>query len=88
MEEAPAPHDEHVEMTRDLRKYARQTNVRLGVGAGLILLVVGTGLIYLIYGPGAAITGLICLLAGLSPIALIVLSLAILDWIQKRANRS
>jgi len=75
-------------MTRDLRKYARQTNVRLGMGAVLILLVVGVGLIYFIYGPGAAVTGLLCLLAGLSPILLIVLSLAILDWIGQRANRS
>jgi hypothetical protein len=75
-------------MTRDLRKYARQTNVRLGAGAVLILLIVGVGLIYYIYGPGAAVTGLLCLLAGLSPIVLIVLSLAILDWIQQRANRS
>lgn len=74
-------------MTRDLRKYARQTNVRLAVGALLILLLVGDGLIYFIYGAGAAATGLLCLLAGLSPIILIVLSLAILDWIQKRANR-
>jgi len=75
-------------MTRDLRKYARQTNIRLGVGATLVLLIVGVGLIYLIYGPGAAVTGLLCLLSGLSPVALIILSLAILDWIQKRANRS
>lgn len=75
-------------MTRDLRKYARQTNVRLGVGAALILLIVGVGLIYFTYGPGAAVTGLLCLLAGLSPIVLIVLSLAILDWIHQRANRS
>lgn len=75
-------------MTRDLRKYARQTNVRLGVGAVLILLIVGVGLIYSIYGPGAAVTGLLCLVAGLSPIVLIVLALAILDWIQQRANRS
>jgi len=75
-------------MTRDLRKYARQTNVRLAVGAVLLLFLVGTGLIYFIYGPGAAVTGLLCLLAGLSPIALIILSLAVLDWIQKRANRS
>ena len=74
-------------MTRDLRKYARQTNIRLGVGATLVLLIVGVGLIYLIYGPGAAVTGLLCLLSGLSPVALIILSLAILDWIQKRANR-
>jgi cbb3-type cytochrome oxidase subunit 3 len=75
-------------MTRDLRKYARQTNVRLGVGAVLILLIVGVGLIYFIYGPGEAVTGLLCLLAGLSPIVLIILSLAILDWIHQRANRS
>ena len=75
-------------MTRDLRKYARQTNVRLGVGAVVVLLIIGVGLIYLIYGPGAAVTGLLCLLAGLSPIALILLSLAILDWINRRANRS
>ena len=75
-------------MTRDLRKYARQTNVRLGVGAVLILFIVGVGLIYFIYGSGAAVTGLLCLLGGLSPIALIILSLAILDWIGQRANRS
>lgn len=75
-------------MTRDLRKYARQTNIRLAVGAVLVLLIVGVGLIYWIYGPGAAVTGLLCLLAGISPIVLIVLSLAILDWINQRANRS
>jgi len=75
-------------MTRDLRKYAKQTNVRLGVGAFLLLLIVGTGLIYYIYGPGAAVGGLLCLLAALVPIGLILLSLAVLDWIQKRANRS
>ena len=75
-------------MTRDLRKYAKQTNVRIGVGAALLLLVVGTGLIYYIYGPGAAIGGLLCLMAALVPIGLIFLALAILDWIQKRANRS
>jgi hypothetical protein len=75
-------------MTRDLRKYARQTNVRLVVGAVLILIVIGVGLIYFIYGSGAAVTGLLCLLGGLSPIVLIVLSLAILDWIGQHANRS
>jgi len=75
-------------MTRDLRKYARQTNVRLGVGAALLLIIVGGGLIYYIYGPGAAIGGLLCLLGALVPISLILLSLAVLDWIQKRDNRS
>jgi hypothetical protein len=74
-------------MARDLRKYARQTNVRLGVGMAFLLVVVGVGLIYLIWGPGAAVSGLLCLLAALVPIGLIFLSLWFLDWIQKRANR-
>jgi len=75
-------------MTRDLRKYAKQTNVRLGVGAFLLLLIVGTALIYYVYGPGAAVGGLLCLGAAGIPIVLIFISLEILDWIQKRANRS
>lgn len=73
-------------MSRDLRKYAKQTNVRLGVGAFLLLVIVGVGLIYFIYGAGAAIMALTCLLGALAPIALIFLSLWILEWIQKRAN--
>ena len=72
---------------RDLRAYARQTNVRLGLGAFLLLFVVGLGLIYWMYGSGAAMMGFLCLLAGLTPLVLIFISLAILDWIQKRANR-
>jgi hypothetical protein len=74
-------------MARDLRKYARETNVRLGFGMAFLLLIVGIGLIYLIWGPGAAASGLLCLLAALVPIGLIFLSLWFLDWIQKRANR-
>ena len=73
-------------MTRDLRKYARQTNVRLGVGAFFLLFVVGVALIYAVYGAGAALAGFLCLLGALVPVLLIFLSLAILDWIQKRAN--
>lgn len=75
-------------MTRDLRKYARQTNVRLGVGAGVLVVVVGSALIYWLYGPNAVIGGLLCLAGALVPIGLIFLSLWLLDWIQKRANRS
>ncbi len=72
---------------RDLREYARQTNVQLIVGALLLLFILGDGLIYLIYGPGAAITGLLCLGAGLAPIILTVLVLWLIDWVVKRANR-
>lgn len=71
---------------RDLRKYASQTNIRLIVGGLLLLFIVGGGLIYLFYGPGAALTGVLCLLVGLVPIVLIVLFLWLLDWIVKRAN--
>jgi hypothetical protein len=74
-------------MARDLRKYARETNIRLGVGMAVLLLVVGMGLVYFIWGPAAAMSGLLCLLAALVPISLIFLSLWLLDWIQKRANR-
>ena len=74
-------------MTRDLRKYAQQTSVRLGAGALLVLFIVGDGLIYLIYGKGAALMGLIYLLAGVAPILIIALFMALLDWTVKRANR-
>jgi len=74
-------------MTRDLRKYARQTTLRLGVGAAFLLLIVGMGLIWWIYGPNAAMLGLVCVLGATVPIGLIIFSLQILDWIQKRANR-
>ncbi|MGZ6347631.1 MAG: hypothetical protein ACXWNC_08730, partial [Anaerolineales bacterium] len=60
-------------MSRDLRKYIRQTNVRLVVGALVLLFVVGDGLIYLIYGPGAAIAGFLCLLGGMAPVILVIL---------------
>jgi len=73
--------------SRDLRKYASQTTARLIIGGVLVLFIVGDGLIYLIYGPGAAVTGLLCLAAGVVPIALIFLVLALMDWVVKRANR-
>ena len=74
-------------MTRDLRKYTRQTNLRLIVGALLLLFIVGDGLIYFLYGGGAALMGLLCLLAALVPVGLTVLVLLLMDWIQKRADR-
>jgi hypothetical protein len=73
--------------SRDLRKYASQTTARLIIGGVLVLFIVGDGLIYLIYGPGAAVTGLLCLAAGVVPIVLIFLVLALMDWVVKRANR-
>lgn len=75
-----------VRSMRDLRKYARSTNIRLAVGFFLLLLLVGDGLIYLIYGPGAAATGLLCILGGMTPLVLIALGLLLMDYIVKRAN--
>lgn len=74
-------------MSRDLRKYARQTNFRLLAGALFLLFVIGDGLIWLIYGPGAALMGLLCLLAGLAPVGLTILALSLLDWIHRRVDR-
>lgn len=74
-------------MTRDLRKYARNTSVQLGVGAFFLLFVIGLGLIYWLYGKQAALLGFVCLLAAMFPIVLILLFLFITDWIVKRAGR-
>jgi len=71
---------------RDLRKYAKQTNVRLAAIAIFLFLVVGIGLIWLIYGREAAGMGLLCMLGMLVPILLIFGFFALIDWILKRAR--
>jgi TM2 domain-containing membrane protein YozV len=73
-------------MSRDLRKYAQQTNIRLIAGGLIVLFVVGIGLIYFFYGQGAALTGLLCLFVGLIPLILIWLMFYLLEFITKRAN--
>ena len=60
-------------MALDLRKYTRQTNVRLSIGFALIIFLVGDGLIYHFYGQGAAILGALCILLGLAPLMLVFL---------------
>lgn len=71
-------------MSRDLRKYSRQTLTRLIIGGIFLLFLVGGGLILAVYGPAAMSLGLLCIIAGLSPIALIVLFLWLIEWISKR----
>lgn len=71
---------------KDLREYAKQTNVRLAVGAFVLLFVIGVGLIWLIYGGNAAGMGFICLLAALFPVVLILLIFLAIEWILKRAR--
>lgn len=73
-------------MKRDLREYAKQTNIQLGIAALILLFGVGLGLIYVIYGPGAAGIGFLCLLGGMVPIAIILFFLFGIDWIVKRAR--
>ncbi len=71
---------------RDLRRYARQTNVQLTIGALLLLFIIGDGLIYLFYGQASALLGLLCLGIGLVPVLLIFFFFVLIDWIVKRAN--
>ncbi|MBN2547645.1 MAG: hypothetical protein JXB15_00695 [Anaerolineales bacterium] len=75
-------------MTRDLRRYTRQTNARLILGGILLLYLVGDGLIYLIYGRGAALMGLVCLTAGLLPVLLVWLILLLMEWLAKKADNT
>jgi len=74
-------------MGHDLRRYARQTNIRLFAGFLLILFLVGDGLIYAFYGPGAAVLGLTCMLVGLAPLVLVWLAFVVIELVVKRANR-
>ena len=73
-------------MSRDLRDYARKTNLYLFAGFLVILLLIGDGLIYWFYGAAAAISGLLCIGAGLIPLLMIWLAMALLEWIGKKAN--
>jgi hypothetical protein len=74
-------------VTRDLRRYARQTNLRLFLGGILILFLVGDGLIYLIYGKNAALMGLVCLMIGLAPLFLIWLILTLMAWVTNKIDQ-
>lgn len=73
-------------MTRDLRKYSRQTNARLLAGFFVLLFGLGLGLIYLLWGRESALVGLICLLAALAPAGLVWMILVVLGWIAKKAQ--
>lgn len=73
---------------RDLRKYARQTNTRLLTGFIILLFVVGGGLIYVLWGHEAAVMGVVCMLAGLAPIALIALILQGIESFVRKNNET
>jgi multisubunit Na+/H+ antiporter MnhB subunit len=71
---------------RDLREYSKQTNVRLALGAFVLLFVVGVGLIWVIYGEGGAGLAFTCLAAALVPVILILFIFVAIDWILKHAR--
>lgn len=73
-------------MSHDLRKYAKQTNFRLILGGLLLLFVVGLGSIYILYGPRAALTGMICLVVGLSPLLLIWIMFLLIEFVTRKAG--
>jgi len=73
-------------MTKDLRKYARQTNTQLLIGFFVLLMLVGVGSIYFIYGREAAVFGLVCIATALVPAGLVWLVLALMGWAAKKAD--
>ena len=71
---------------KDLREYSKQTNIRLALGAFILLFVIGVGLIWVIYGENAAGMAFTCLLAALFPIILILFIFVAIDWILSRVR--
>lgn len=71
-------------MSRDLRKYSKQTETRLIFGFLLLVFFVGDGLIFYFYGSGAGLLGLVCLVGALVPVLLVVLFL----WIAEKVVES
>ena len=71
---------------RDLREYAKQSNIRLAFGAFILLFVVGVALIWAFYGARAAGMGFVCLLAALFPVILILGIFLGIEWILRRAR--
>ena len=69
---------------RDLRRYARSTNVRLVAGGMALILVVGGGLIWAFYGPQALMSALLCFGAFALPVALIAALLWCMGWIVRK----
>ena len=71
---------------RDLRQYSKQTNIRLALGAFILLFVIGVGLIWLIYGGNAAGMAFTCLLAALFPVILILAIFLGIEWVLRHAR--
>jgi len=70
-----------------MRNYAKQTNIRLIIGALVLLVIVGSVLILLIYGKQAVFSSLLCIISGLLPIILISIILWVIDRIAKKYDK-
>ena len=77
-------YEEIIEVSRDLRKYTKQTETRLIFGFLLLVFLIGDGLIFYFYGPGAGLMGLVCLGGMMVPVLLVVLFL----WIAEKVVKS
>ena len=71
-------------MSRDLRKYTKNTKTRLLIGFLALIFLVGDGLILLFYGKEAGIFGLVCMLGALIPVLLVIIFLVIADKVVKK----
>lgn len=73
---------------RDLRRYARDTNIRLFVGFLILLFLVGDGLIAAFWGWNTALMGFGCILIGIAPLFLTAAVLWGIEWFVKRNQDS
>jgi hypothetical protein len=71
---------------RDLRAYAKTTQIHLILGVILLLFIVGDGIVYVIFGAEAGKFAFLCTGLGLLPLILIFGSLWFLGWIARRAR--
>lgn len=71
---------------RDMRAYARGTQLRLIAGGLFLVLVVATLLVHWIYGPEAGRSALTCTVLALLPLGLIWAFLTLAGWIARRAG--
>lgn len=69
---------------RDLRGYARGTQVRLLLGGLILVLVVGNGLVWMLYGPNAARLSLMCMGIFLVPGLMIGISLWLMQIVVRK----
>ncbi|MGD8812894.1 MAG: hypothetical protein PVI78_00305 [Anaerolineales bacterium] len=70
---------------RDLRDYARKTQIRLAFGA-ILLFVIGDGLVWWLYGWPAARSALLCTGFGILLMFLITAWLWFLRWFVSRTR--